>query len=350
MELRCNNDIYISGDVRTKSMICTYTTVLLTILVVVGHITRMYSDKGIFSALIERDGLMTYVTNFVYSFHMPSFIAVSGAVFCLCHNDLGKYNNYKKFIKRKILRLIVPYFCLLLVFVNPVLLYVGKLDGKPEQVLSENLMLRGDTCHLWFLPTLFGCLMIMYFCNGLIKKYPFYTFIIAIVAWGVSLKFPIYYFPVLSAVLYYMIFFYIGYSVVNNIDKLYFIKSTLFIIVGWLLIMVLCNYTNYLSIKFMLNIIGIFFSFGCGWKLSKLFKDNHMVRLLSRNSFGIYLFHPLIIYLIFFYMLELSIQIPSIIIVIALIILIVPCSICLTECIRFLKLNFIIGEEWNTRS
>ncbi len=51
-----------------------------------------------------------HVFNFIYSFHMPAFIAVSG--WLLFRGDLSSYTKeeYLKSCKRRSLQLLVPYF------------------------------------------------------------------------------------------------------------------------------------------------------------------------------------------------------------------------------------------------
>lgn len=330
-------------DLKTKSGICTDTTILLTLLVVIGHVTRMYSGFGLFSSQVGTNGTLAYVTSLIYSFHMPAFMAVSGAVFSLCINDLGKYNDSKAFVINKLMRLIIPYFIFLLLFVNPVMLYVNKLDGDLHDVLLNNLLFQGDTRHLWFLPVLFGCFIVMYAFRKVIERYPLLTLAVTLLAWVASLKLPIP-IPVVSAVLYYLVFFYTGYLILRNIERLGFIKSPRFLLPAFIIIVAFCSFTNHILVKFILNILGIFFSMGCGWCLSALITPGYISRSLSKNSFGIYLFHPLLIYIAFFSIIESGIKVSPIIFATLLIISVILCSILLTEGLRLLHLHRIIGE------
>ena len=54
--------------------------VIATILVVLAHITRMYTGEGVVNPLNE-SLILNYLTKFIYSFHMPLFVAVSGAIY-----------------------------------------------------------------------------------------------------------------------------------------------------------------------------------------------------------------------------------------------------------------------------
>ncbi len=335
-------------DISIKSGICTYTTILLTILVVMGHVTRMYSGRGLFSPDIASDDVLSYVTNLLYAFHMPAFMAVSGAVFSLCINDLGKYHNPNKFITNKLRRLIVPYYTFLFLLVIPIMLYIGKLEMGGGKILINCILLMGDGRHLWFLPVLCGCLMIMYLLRKYLNKFPLYILIATLISWCVSFKLP-YVHPVISAVLYYLVFFYIGYLILSNIDTVCFIKSWWFIAVTFISIVLLCNFTNHIVLKFILNIIGIFFSFGCGWHLYKITRHNKLIESLSRNSFGIYLFHPLLIYLTFYWLIKFDISINPYVFTPALIVAVILLSTLLSELCRQLRVGFVIGESGKSK-
>lgn len=211
-------------------------------------------------------------------------------------------------------------------------------------MLIDYLLLNGDGRHLWFLPVLFGCFIVMYLCRELINRYLGYTLLATIAAWSLYFKFPLLV-PVLPAVLYYMVFFYLGYMTIHNIDKFGFIKSWWFIITSFVPIALLCRYTDHVIIKFILNIVGIFFSFGLGWRLSSIIKCSKLTKSLSRNLFGIYLFHPLLIYLAFFWMIEFELPVNLCMFVPALIVIVIFLSVLLTELLRYLKLGVMIGES-----
>lgn len=90
--------------------------------VVLGHVLRMYSDAASF----PQPG--TWITSnlciLLYSFHMPLFISVSGAVYGICVR-CGKYKNWEGFFIKKIKRLLLPYFLFGLFVLAPCLKFVG---------------------------------------------------------------------------------------------------------------------------------------------------------------------------------------------------------------------------------
>lgn len=51
-----------------------------TLLVVIGHITILYKPGDSFPEM--EDEYLSYITDVIYLFHMPLFVAISGAVLC----------------------------------------------------------------------------------------------------------------------------------------------------------------------------------------------------------------------------------------------------------------------------
>lgn len=66
-------------------------------LVVLGHYVNPFFMPDYFQ----------HIVNFVYTFHMPLFMAMSGFLF---GKSFGKVNNYRSFVLKKSQRLLIPYF------------------------------------------------------------------------------------------------------------------------------------------------------------------------------------------------------------------------------------------------
>ena len=69
--------------------------VLLLNLVVVAHVTRMYTPQGAIPVYGCNEWLFM-MTDYIYSFHMPAFIAVSGMTFSMSM----KKRTSKDYLKR----------------------------------------------------------------------------------------------------------------------------------------------------------------------------------------------------------------------------------------------------------
>lgn len=49
------------------------------------------------------------IASYVYTFHVPMLVFVSGAIYYYCKINRGKYSNIKNLIINKVKRLIVPF-------------------------------------------------------------------------------------------------------------------------------------------------------------------------------------------------------------------------------------------------
>lgn len=110
---------------------------LAAFLVVLGHlVTAKQEYRGIY--------------NFIYSFHMPLFMFVSGITAALSFRR-GKRN----YLARRFLNIMVPYltWCILLPVIQT-LLHGGSVNWQEEFVS----MFVTNTAY-WFLPTLYGLLV-----------------------------------------------------------------------------------------------------------------------------------------------------------------------------------------------
>lgn len=123
------------------------------LLVVIGHV---------------RHGASTFVwetplQNFIYSFHMPLFMFISGYLFYL--TQMRKSKAYSEMIKNKAQRLLIPYFILSLV---TLLLKVtfSQYMRRPanfsfDQILDAFVFLTNNPLgEMWFINALFGLFLL----------------------------------------------------------------------------------------------------------------------------------------------------------------------------------------------
>lgn len=96
------------------------------LLVVIGHVLRMYTPAGAFPH--AGSAITSHLCALIYSFHMPLFILVSGAVYGICRNR-GKYNSYKNLCINKSRRILLPYFVFGILVLAPCLVYVKLTDS-----------------------------------------------------------------------------------------------------------------------------------------------------------------------------------------------------------------------------
>lgn len=192
--------------------------VIVTLLVIIGHSTYYvisskyggcdYTDftlpeVSVFYRLTE------YVGSVIYMFHMPLYMALSGALFGL-KEGVGGYKSYKYLIADKIKKLLLPFVAVTLIYSLP-LKYISGYYNSSENVFRDvfmgQILLQGNT-HLWFLPVLFLIFILAYSIN----KYVHLSqgFILGAL-YLFSLTSGITHISLIDQVLYYTFWFYLGY-------------------------------------------------------------------------------------------------------------------------------------------
>lgn len=145
--------------------------VVTMLLVILGHCTYYCIETsygGLCHSLPEdmeasvMSKILSRLSGFIYSFHMPLFMAVSGACFSF---SISRYGSFKSLVRNKFHRLLVP-FLVTTTFVSIPLKYCsGYYDGT-EHVLSDiffgQYLLLGNS-HLWFVADLFVIFIVAYY-------------------------------------------------------------------------------------------------------------------------------------------------------------------------------------------
>lgn len=125
-------------------------TIFTMVLVIIGH-----SD-------MTDDFRELWIFKWIYSFHMPMFFFISGFLFCLT-NPIERLSatSYFKFMKKKAVRLLIPFF-----FINTVIFIIKALFIKdtsmmqhPVEFTFSDFLYRtflSPIGFMWFLPALFS--------------------------------------------------------------------------------------------------------------------------------------------------------------------------------------------------
>lgn len=89
-------------------------------------------------------GLKNSLTQIIYSFHMPLFFVLSGMT-------IKHESDLRRYLNKRIKRLVVPYLLFALIFSNPEFTaWIYVLYGS-----RNSISLAGSSTPLWFLPCLF---------------------------------------------------------------------------------------------------------------------------------------------------------------------------------------------------
>ena len=272
---------------------------------------------------------------------MPLFMVLSGAVYYYCIFDLNKYKDKRCFIKSKFKRILIPYFIFGFFCVAPIMILFNFSSLSYIEYICRGIIIPLQSRHLWFLYYLFLYYIYTYFILKNTNK-------LKIILLNIVLMYIIYLLniPLISDISYYLIFFNIG-----NIYNLYFNyfsnKISLFYIISFVITYVLLfRYFN--EIIFFRPFIGLFGSLTFIQLITKCIlkktyiKDSKLFSFFKKNSMGIYLFHPMIIYIIYYYF-NTHIRYQCLLVFFTYLVCILL-SILLTYFVRILKIEFILGE------
>ena len=310
--------------------------------VVLGHVTNMYFPNGLVHMSEHPKGLML-ISSFLYSFHMPLFVFISGAVYSYQYEILGKRYGLKRMISTKAKRLLIPYLFFGFVVMLPLMVGCGFRESFVDYAY-HGIFLSKDSRHLWFVLMLFEVFVVFWVMRKMVEiiKLPKWTLLVlSFVLMLVSSKIP--YIFQLNMTAKYLFWFAIGYDFMMHKDNYkVFVLGVLF--PGMILMLYLIE-NQHLNVKAPLfatvtAMAGIMLIYSISSNIAE--GGNSVVGLVVKSSFGIYLIHVPIIYLMFygFHTFSISPYLFSLIVFL----LSIGISIVLTFGIRKIGLKCLIGE------
>lgn len=138
--------------------------VLTMLLVIIGH-SAYYSIKTSFGGIdffsdfesseicISRK-IIRVMIGFIYSFHMPFFMALSGMTYAI---SFKPQTTYRSFVRKKALRLLLP-FLMVTIFLSIPMKGIGGYWSHSSDIILNifigQFLLFGNS-HLWFVASLF---------------------------------------------------------------------------------------------------------------------------------------------------------------------------------------------------
>ena len=302
---------------------------ITVVLVVVAHATRMYTGLGVVDPVVG-SLVLKQLTEIIYSFHMPLFMLLSGCVYGYCI-EAGKYQQGMRFLGNKAKRLLIPYVIFGVCYVAPTMVLLRFTEQDYLTYLWEGIILSKNSRHLWYVFALFWIFLLAM----LVRKLLLTTWglpvvmLLAIGAYLISSYIPAVF--QLRAATMYQVFFFAGVCINKYFDKL------------WLWIILFGSFIvsgdAYLSAAF----IGIGIVLGISLLLAKgKVAENRIVKGINQNGYGIYFFHPMIIYVCF--ALTYKMNISPYVLCVGIIVIAFALSWVLTVGVRKMKMGIIIGE------
>lgn len=262
-----------------------YIKVFACFLVLLGHLLMSLRT------IVDND-YVEYVIYFVYLFHMPLFMSVSG--FLYANNKLNlNVKSILSFSKKKIINLLVPYIFFYNIFM--LLSIIASSSVNTPKGISEWLgIFNNPIAPYWYLYALLSLFIFIPWLEKIIKKdkYVFLIlFILKIITFHI--KIPLYF---IKSIMTFGVYFYIGKLLYNyKFNKKKNISIMIFVIIyiGLSAIayhykgMISSTYENYINLMFGITGVLIFYLLFYNTKKIELF-DKY-----KNYTFEIYLTHTI---------------------------------------------------------
>lgn len=261
---------------------------------------------------IESVGLYDWIARISYSCMLELFTFISGYVFYFVSNR--KAFSFGELFMSKFKRLLIPSILF------SILYYLLLMERKVLnfQLIYEIICGEG---HLWYLPMLFGCFLLLYFIKD-VKKPCCFLFIALIIS--VFSRCPNIF--RISQIAYYFFFFYLGVNICRYRESiiLYILRGRVFIFISVLLILSLTlllplniRFKSYIVdtwltgyfvsaltrfINIIYSSIGIAFWYSISVHISQMVtRVPECIKHFNILSMGVYVFHQFILMFLYYY-------------------------------------------------
>ena len=333
---------------------------IATVFVVIGHSAylKVTATYGGVSYAVSPEISDTYysglfwiqrvLASWVYTFHMPLFFMLSGAVLAL-----KPLKSFNVFVKSKVKRLLVPYYFYGLLFMLPIK-YIGQFYN--DELIGKaciGFMTGVEGSHLWFFFALFWCMMVFFIIVKILQMFKLdKLYFVLIFSYSVSLVYS--YIPIdfffFKKGLSYVLYFAIGYCFEKERKKC--LKFNVWNTKNMFLCFFLLFGLEIIIIKFhvsrgyFVSLVGCAFTFAMAYLCDKTFKNisnSKIWDLVTRNLFYVYIFHDPLEYLvlrIFFSSDYLNYGGGCIMYLLSRTLFVIIISIMLGECVRLIKNMF----------
>lgn len=282
------------------------------IIVMLGHSIILYTGWGVMdtSRSVPYINVLKTCINVI---EMPLFMSISGYVF---YYSMKKRVQYGVFILGKIKRTIIPYLFVGILWMIPLHRLGGAYNPSESYVTQViNFVFRMEGLgQLWFLVSLFLIFVVFYPVTNISKKTGGIGEI-SLLALLLLLSYAVKSEQLLTSIdnvalmrfCYYMFWFYIGYLINENSHKLFCCEKKYSIFIGICCVMsfVVCFFFYYDSHSETFYYSSALFGVLSMYTLIPN-KSNRILKFISRNSFGMYLFHSPMVYITFRYWGELN--------------------------------------------
>ena len=302
-----------------------YLKIIGILLVVIGHCTSIYTGGWVFTSPVNSP-IYGLIASYVYTFHVPMLVFVSGSIYYYCRINKGKYSSLKSLIINKLKRLIVPFLFIGILYSIPIKYIIGMIEGNIINNI-KSFILGLNTGHLWYLLMLFDIFIIFYLYEKFIlnRKYSIVLNLILFSILYISSGFFTNIFQINRAIQY-TIFFYLGYEFFRSKDKLILkleklksksilIMTPILIAISLVLILVSKMKLSSIMLSKFFSLINVVIAMICiticyliVYLINNRMKNiiikeriDRLIKVIGRYSFNIYLLHEPIIFIVLYF-------------------------------------------------
>ncbi|WP_055426846.1 acyltransferase family protein [Bifidobacterium aesculapii] len=319
---------------------------LAILVVMLGHSIIIYSSGWNLYPTIQSAPALAHVKDIINVMQMPLFFSVSG--FCLVFTLSSKRGVS---VLDKVKRLLIPFLIVGLCWMIPLRLALGYpgYRGQPLwRIVLVDLLLDVDSGHLWFLPTLMLMFIVVIAAYKLCTavRWPEWSFEVVLVVLAMGAAGAVVIFSGLETVPYAgrfghnFLFFVMGYVWHRHEGIIMPMKTSIGRVVSAALLVAACvaiwfgvGATGIVSVAFALIMVACIYVLVPDW-------SSEPVRLISKDSMGLYLFHSPMLYISF----ALWPDIAPWLMVLINFVGFGLCALGITELLRRLHLGFVLGE------
>lgn len=258
-------------------------------LVVLGHLIQSLQKANIDSYT----NITSFVNWFIYLFHMPLFMCMSGFLYCKTKKEFT-WKSYKEFEIKKIINLLIPYITFYLVFIGINMIFASSVNNARgiEDLIG---ILNNPMPPFWFLYALASIFLIIPIIEKIFKnnRKIVFIFLIGLKVLSIFLKTKIYF---IDSIMAHSIYFYFG-AFINEkckIEKNRVINSILVII--YIIMSIIYYRHKEKCIDFFIALINIIFALSGIWICINIFRTNKSSKILDtfkKYTFQIYLTHTI---------------------------------------------------------
>lgn len=239
----------------------------------------------------------------------------------------------------------IPYFVFGIFWVTPVMQVLKLTDKQVGNYILNDIILSFDARHLWFLWTLFFIFIIFWLISQYLNngKIDILIGIVLLFMSLISNRVPQIF--QIQSICYYSFFFWIGYEFDKRKEMIdvFLQKKRWMLILEWIFITFVVLYTYNRVLNLLTAVVGMLFLYQVVQIIEKYICEGKLYKIIEKNSMGIYLFHPMIIYILFYYFRGMCKQYP----IISCTVIFVGTTIIsnfLSDIVRKIKFTWIIGE------